>query len=147
MVSRLNSVVGTLLFQLKYRLFWASERSISNILKKVWNFDFQNLFMQFTFTRKFQKAMFLRRFDPLFTTFWHNLVTEIHSSFPRSKTSFLKMRFLRLNFVILTPCNWLKYELFHMFERFLVLPKRSFQRKKQIGFPSQIALAQLFFSE
>ena len=77
--------------------------------KKVWNFDFQNLFMQFTFTRKFQKAMFLRRFDPLFTTFWHNLVTEIHSSFPRSKTSFLKMRFLRLNFVILTPLNWLKY--------------------------------------
>ena len=34
MVSRLNSVVGTLLFQLKYRLFWASERFISNILKK-----------------------------------------------------------------------------------------------------------------
>ena len=50
--------------------------TFSMFFKNVWNFDFQNLFMQFTFTRKFQKAMFLTRFDSFLTPFWLHLVTK-----------------------------------------------------------------------
>jgi hypothetical protein len=37
--------------------------------ENVWNFNFQNLFMQFTFTRTFQKAMFWHDFQEISTVF------------------------------------------------------------------------------
>ena len=64
--------------------------------------------MQFTFTRTFQKARFSTRFDSFSCHFWLDLAMQTHWSFLRSENSFLKIKFSRLNSVVVTQLHWLK---------------------------------------
>ena len=74
----------------------------------MWNFDFQNLFKQFTFTRNFQKSRFSTRFEPFLCLFGQDLVTNAHWSFVRNEILFLKIMFCRLISVHVAQLRWLK---------------------------------------
>ena len=112
MFCRLISVHVAQLRWLKQWPLWTSEQPLFNVFKNVWNFDFQNLFMQFTFTRKFQKSRFSTRFDSLLSPFELDLVTKAHWFPLNKKKSFLKTKFPCLISVCITWTDWLKTQLF-----------------------------------
>ena len=121
-------MLPTQLFRLNWWLLWTSEHPLFNVFKNLWNFDFKNLFKQFTFTRNFQKSRFSTRFDPVFRLFGRDLVTKAHWSLVGNKISFLKNMFSRLTSVHVGQLRWLKqrtsstseHPIFNVCEKFTV---------------------------